>query len=207
MKLYVNGDSHAAGAELESGKQSFAEIVAEYFGLTLVNQARGGCSNSRIIRTSKEWLEHHDAALVLIGWSTWEREEWMYGNQWYQINVGAFDTLPVPLRQRYRQWVTETSREKMMNQGSEWHDNIYNWHKEINQPHVFFNTMFSFFCDKQQEWDASFLDPYSAENSYYWYLKNKNIKTVTKQSYHYGAEGHRVWADRLIQHIEQNNLL
>jgi hypothetical protein len=89
--LYVNGDSHVAGAyqnEMYQPNISFAGVLAEKFQLNYVNEALAGGSNNRIIRTSKKYLEKADpeTTLVFIAWSTFERTEWFFQNEWHQIS-------------------------------------------------------------------------------------------------------------------------
>jgi hypothetical protein len=89
--LYVNGDSHVAGAYLDKMYQpdiSFAGQLAKQSNLEYVNDAIAGGSNDRIIRTSKEYLKDADpsSTAVFIVWSTFERTEWFYENKWHQIS-------------------------------------------------------------------------------------------------------------------------
>ena len=88
--LYVNGDSHVAGAYLDKMYQpdiSFAGLLAKKHNVNYVNHALAGGSNDRIIRTSKEYLKDADplSTAVFIVWSTFERTEWFYQNFWHQI--------------------------------------------------------------------------------------------------------------------------
>ena len=89
-KLYVNGDSHVAGAYLDNLYQpdiSFAGQLAKRYNLEYINDAKAGGSNDRIIRITKEYLKNADpsATAVFIVWSTFERTEWFYQNQWIPI--------------------------------------------------------------------------------------------------------------------------
>lgn len=90
-KIYVNGDSHIAGAYLDNMYQpniSFAGLLAKQNNLEYKNEAKAGGSNDRIIRTSKEYLKDADpsSTAVFIMWSTFERTEWFYENEWHQIS-------------------------------------------------------------------------------------------------------------------------
>jgi len=89
--LYVNGDSHTAGTTLQfphhNYEKCFGGLLAAKYNLEYKNDAIPGGSNNRIIRTSKEYLKDADAqnTVVLIGWSTFERTEWLVNGQWHQI--------------------------------------------------------------------------------------------------------------------------
>jgi hypothetical protein len=103
MILYVNGDSHSAGAEAvntycfaEDDSQyrklgrrphpdnlavSYGQILANKMNCTLYCDAESASSNHRIIRTAWNYVTaRHERApqhadFVVIGWSTWERKE------------------------------------------------------------------------------------------------------------------------------------
>ena len=128
MMLYVNGDSHTAGAEAVNshafaeddpelfylGRAAHPENLAVSWGKLLslaLNtgfrcDAESASSNSRIIRTTREWLfgngAGHSDQLVIIQWSTWEREEWEYNNIYYQVNGSGIDQVPAEAAERYR---------------------------------------------------------------------------------------------------------
>ena len=86
---------------------------------------------------------------------------------------------------------------------------LYNLHSELfylGIPHVFFNCMYNFFSIKEtKDWGQSYIGPYDNDASYYWYLRNRGF--VTDEWYHYGAQGHRAWADFLINYIDQNDII
>jgi hypothetical protein len=87
-KLWVNGDSHTAGSySPDNVEHPFAKQLAEKFQLDYENIAWPGGSNSRIIRTAIEALPTLDPkeTFILIGWSSWERTEWYWNKQWYNI--------------------------------------------------------------------------------------------------------------------------
>ena len=97
MILYVNGDSHTAGAEAANPHAfanddprynylgrlphpdnllvSFGNILAKNLSAELYCDAESASSNDRIIRTTRHYLRTNQPDLIVIGWSTWEREE------------------------------------------------------------------------------------------------------------------------------------
>ena len=114
MILYVNGDSHSAGAEAVNthafaeddrlywglGRQphpdnlraSYGCHLANHLGAILECDAESASSNKRIIRTTEEYLETNPKPdLIVIGWSTWEREEWYDSetDRYWQVNAGG----------------------------------------------------------------------------------------------------------------------
>jgi hypothetical protein len=102
MILYTNGDSHTAAAECVNNhafaeddsqywmmgraphpdnlEKSFSKLLSNRLSCGMVCAAESASSNDRIIRTSKQWIKKHEhelyRTLMVIQWSTWEREEW-----------------------------------------------------------------------------------------------------------------------------------
>jgi len=209
MTLYANGDSHTH-AQLLQPHQKFCSIVAQEFGLKVVNQAQGGASNERILRTTREYLATNSAPnLVLIGWSTWEREEWSYQGQYYNVNSSGHDALPSKLHDVYKNWVAEQTHETLKIKSQQWHQKIYEFHLELEQQniqHLFFNCMYNFFeVAEPVSWNNSYLGPYNNEQSYYWWLTGQGISA--DQWYHFGADGHYAWAQKLINYIKEHNII
>jgi len=83
MLLYANGCSMTMGAELpDAAACAYPSLLAKRFGLKLFNNAQGGSSNCRILRTSIQWVCEYlgdggrpEDLFVLIGWSGPDRRE------------------------------------------------------------------------------------------------------------------------------------
>jgi hypothetical protein len=209
MILYVNGDSHCYGANLKLHER-FSDIVAEEFNSTLINVAQLGISNPSILRTTREYLATQPPPdLVLIGWTTWEREEWKYKDQYYNVNSSGYDHLADELQEMYKDWVTKQTSETLIEKSQYWHEQIYQFHLELKQQnikHLFFNCMYNFFQPYQQyNWDYRFIEPYNNDASYYWWLNNQGF--IPDKNYHYLEDGHSAWASRLINYIKENSIL
>ena len=87
-KLWVNGDSHTAGSyHPQNVSHPFGKQIAQRLNLEYTNIAQSGGSNQRIIRTTVDALIELDPkeTLLLIGWSSWERTEWYWNNEWHAI--------------------------------------------------------------------------------------------------------------------------
>ena len=209
MILYINGDSHSYGINLDDSDK-FATLVATHFDLPIENHAHVGASNARILRTTREYLQQGNRpALIIIGWTTWEREEWSHNGAYYNVNSSGHDTLPDVLADRYKDWVVEQTQTTLEIKSQHWHTEIYQLHSELVQqhiPHVFFNCMYNFFnCDLHNEWNNNYVGPYDNEMSFYWYLHRLGFKADAW--YHYSADGNRAWAEFLINFIRKNQLL
>jgi hypothetical protein len=206
MVLYTNGDSNTAGTDLHSGEINFSEILAQKWQCNLVNQAEAGCSNSRILRTTREYIAANRPDFVVIGWTTWEREEWLVYGEYLQINANRTFS-DNHTQQRYQDWVLNNSQELMITKGQQWHDCIWQFHQELMSQkiaHLFFHSYFDFFVeyDQQQDWQNCFYRPYDPEHSYFWTLSNLGFEPTS--SLHFRGEGHQCWAQILLNFINQN---
>lgn len=104
--LWVNGDSHTAGTYSPANVDyPFSKQIANRLNLNYTNIAKAGSSNNRIIRTTVEALPdlNPSETFILIGWSSWERTEWYWNNQWNDICGDPGYTVPEFARQRWQQ--------------------------------------------------------------------------------------------------------
>lgn len=206
--IYFNGDSHTNGYGVELN-QRYSHHVATYFNHASENHSQGGASNQRILRTTREYLQTQRPDLIVIGWTTWEREEWTFNNQFYNVNSSGYDALPAELEEEYRLWVSKQNEDSLKIKSDYWHNEIWKFHQELSDKsinHVFFNCMYNFFdVDNQHNWNHSFIGPYDNNMSYYWYLQSHGY--TTDHLYHYKSDGHKQWATVLIDFIESNKLL
>ena len=230
MILYVNGDSHSAGAEIvrtfafaeddpqyahlkrrphpECLKNSYGHWLSRRLDAHLICDAESGASNSRILRTTKEFLTnriHWDDILVVIGWSTWEREEWLHKGEYYQVNSSGKDSIPAELQERYKKWLlTDNSNENI------WHDRIHELHMDLYKKgikHLFFNS-YSYFNAKLDtvDWHNCYIHPYTPSETYWNFLKTKGFIT-RNNGLHYGRSAHRSWANRLTNGLKSRNII
>lgn len=221
--LYINGDSHSAGAEAvvpfcfaeddpwiypppdrrphpENVVASFGNVLADMIGWDVTNNSESASSNDRIIRTTEEWLVNNPKPnLILIGWSTWEREEWLHEGTYYQVNASGTDMVPEDLKDKYKQWIIKQSA-RSEEISLETHEKIWEWHQKLLSkqiPHLFFNTYSYFDKVPRYDWDDCYLTPYSKEETYYFWLYENGYRTVSPSSYHYGVDAHQAWANFL----------
>lgn len=233
MILYVNGDSHAAAAEAVCphawacddglywglGKQAHPENERASFGCELANwlyailylDAQAGCSNARIMRTTREWLaaqEKLDDVFVVLQWSTWEREEWYHNNEWWQVNASGADEVPEELADRYKEFVVGIDWEQSTKQA---HNDIWQFHNELKEQgvrHLMFNgnSHFESITDRY-DWGTSYINPYESTKTYNSVLRSAGFKTVNPESWHFGHDAHCFWGEYLLQYIKDNQLL
>jgi len=234
MILYVNGDSHTAAAEAVNSHGwacddsryfymghaphpsnlavSWGKRLADILKMGLHCAAQAGGSNARIRRTTLEMLgQTPDAAeryLVIIQWSTWERQEWSIDGTWYQIGASGIDSVPESHRDQYREFVSSVDWEICTTKE---HQEIWQFHLLLNErgvPHVFFNgdNHFGKIVDRL-DWGKVYVNPYSADHTYSAWLKNQGFETVSPKSWHFGQDAHAAWARFMLKYIVQNQLV
>jgi hypothetical protein len=231
MIVYVNGDSNTAAGEAVNdhcfaqddpkwwsyGRSphpdnlavSWGKKLADKLDATLHCDAESASSNSRMIRTTYTYLKNNpNPALIVIGWSTWEREEWhgRDGN-FYQVNAGGIgEDWPDDIKERYKEWIVNIDYQAKMNRE---HLGLYNLHSNLLKEginHYFFNCYEPCTNVVQFDWHNCYLEPYNLEYTYFNWCKNQGFKTTKPNGYHYGADAHAAWAEFLYPKIVQSCL-
>ena len=216
MIMYINGDSHTLGVGVKPD-ETFAYHIAQHFGAEYINDAKGGGSNDRVLRLTNAYLDNNRPDFLLIGWSTWEREEWVYEGQYYDVNSSGHDELPLVLQDRYKQWVVDISKDwSNTTKRTSLHESIFQLHRRLknnNIPHLFFNCVMSLQNIKNQyDWGVNYTQPYSDkgvdsnQSCMHEYLAKKGFIPTIKGNHH-GVEPNRVWADYLIDYITKHKIL
>ena len=233
MILFVNGDSHTAAAEA-ANPHAFAEDDADltYLGRTphpanlavswgrrlsetlktgFHCAAESASSNARILRTTRDWLDqqvNYDDVLVIIQWSTWEREEWLFNGVYYQVGASGIDNVPKPLQEKYRNFVLGTDWKLKTEQA---HEEIWTFHNELKSngiKHVFFNgnNDFSQITD-HHDWGHNYIGPYDAKQTYNSIIRAQGIDTVAPNSWHFGRDGHATFHRYILDYIIKHRFL
>jgi hypothetical protein len=236
MILYINGDSHAAAAEAvnphafaeDDGRLrylgrlphpdnlavSWGRIVADTIKATFYCDAESAASNHRILRTTRQWLSNNEKewyrTLVIIQWSTWEREEWLHNGTYYQVGSSGRDHVPPEIQEKYKNYVIGTDWKFKTHQA---HNDIWELHLELEQkkiPHLFFNgnNHFESIAQAQRkEWGSLYISPYDSTQTYDQQLRTAGFDTVSPGSWHYGANAHRWWAQSLLKYAMTHHLI
>ena len=236
MILYVNGDSHTAAAEAvnchafaeddsryfymgraphpDNLSVSWGKLLADNIKATFKCDAESAASNQRIIRTTRAWLDNLQSSvtqvLLMIQWSTWERQEWLIDDVWYQINASGTDSVPESHRDQYLEYVASINWDQSR---SESHDQIWRFHEELtekNVKHIFFNGNNDFSkisSDQRHDWGSSYISPYDSQMTYHQWLQNHGFHTVSPRSWHYGRDAHSAWQRFMLQYIIKNQLI
>ena len=235
MILYVNGDSHTAAAEA-TNPYAFAEDDGRYFykgraphpdnlkvswGKLLAESLQAGfhcdaesaSSNDRILRTTREWINttyprFNDELLVIIQWSTWEREEWLIDGEYYQINASGSDIVPESHQEKYKEFISTLN---LSRRAMHVHKDIWDLHQEFlekNIKHIFFNGNSHFrTINNVQDWGVNYIGPYDSDQTFDSVLRNSGYQTVSPDSWHFGRDAHGFWSRHMLQYILQHNLV
>lgn len=237
MILYVNGDSHTAAAEAVN-LHAFAEDDSPYFYLgraphpdnikvswgrklatalkaQFVCGAESASSNTRIIRTTKDWVEslnpsQYNEVLVIIQWSTWEREEWLIDGTYYQVNGSGIDIVPKNWEQKYKEWIINLDWQAKTMEAHRQILDMHNYLKRYGIKHVFFNGNNDFAKIpeplRHHDWGTSYIGPYDPHSTFN-YVISQECETVSSNSWHYGPDGHAVWFKFMMSYLIDNQLI
>ncbi len=234
MILYVNGDSHTAAAEavnphafaeddrnlVHLGRLPHPDNLAVSWGKKLSTllkmafycDAESAASNDRIIRTTKAYVSNytqdHSNLFVIIGWSTWEREEWLIDDVYYQINASGTDIVPDAYVEKYKEYVTDVNWRHKTNQAHNDIKGLHKWLDDKKIKHIFFNGNNTFSqINNKFDFGNAYIEPYNKQFNYNDYLLSNGCNTVTNNSYHFGENGHTAWARYLLKYIAKSDIL
>ena len=232
MLIYVNGDSHTAAAEAVTphafaeddpfytglGRKPHPDNLRASYGCVLANElyaildcdAESASSNTRILRTTNQWLDRDPdpEALVIIQWSTWERQEWLLDGKLYQVTASGTDDVPEAHAQRYKEFVATVDWRQCRDQA---HEQIWQLHErlqDLGMTHVFFNgnNHFEGMLD-QRDWGTSYINPYDRQGTFSAILTNHQFQTVSPHSWHFGAVAHEFWAGYLLRYLRTHHMI
>ena len=193
----------------ENAKVSYGKHLADLLGYDLELDAESASSNDRIVRTTYKRLVGVQGVrmapkpeLIIIGWSTWEREEWWdpETNRYWQVNAGGIGhDWPDSIKKRYKQYIANMDIDFAMQNAF---DQIWNLHLFLQKQHIthlFFNCFEPLSGVPEVEWNNCYLNPYDRNSTYYNWLIHQGYKTVNPNSYHFGPDAHLAWAKHLYQ--------
>lgn len=220
--LFINGDSHSAGTELDP-KQGYADILAEKLNFSdVINLSVGGASNDRILRTTDRFLIDCDLKnsypkFIIIGWSECNRQDWFYKGKYYSLKSSDDIRLnPDEVDKKRAEYSLSIFQDMNFIYAftKYFHEKIYNLHLELNYrniPHLFFNAVKSYSTSTiinklmHYDWNNQFWEPYSTDGSFLeWGIKNNYKPTIWR---HLNAQCHKEFAELLYNYIIIHNLL
>jgi hypothetical protein len=221
-KLWINGDSHTAGSYSPCNvEQPFALQLAQALDLEYTNIALPGGSNKRIIRTTIEALPKLNPleTFILIGWSSWERTEWYWNNQWHAICGDPGYHMPEFARARWQQHAdhyanqfdSKISDHDLWTKSKEQEHAIWVFHQLLHN--LGYKFLFFLGCANAFRWESTHEtssqlpwlpdtwahDPYQP-TGFSEYCQARGH--VRDDKWHYGPEAHNDYADYLIAQMK-----
>ena len=218
MFLFSNGCSFLTSRPKDGVDTFTTKILAEKYDMPLINFAMGGRGNDRISFTTKVWLERHnrDKHFAVIGWSSDTRNDYVTDDGHKKGRMPQTDLT-------WRTWKTLDNvsfiRSKQgydieANLIMSFLDNVFdlqNYFERKKIPYVMYNSLPNDFDQKGNGdfkiiRDAINMDRFfSPKISHYEYIIDKGLVS-SQADPHPSAEGHRQWAEQLMEFIDANNL-
>jgi hypothetical protein len=205
--IYVNGDSHSAGAELIKdycfaaddrrfiawGSRAHPDAIPHTYGYKIAQalnqpfflEAESASSNARMLRTTRQFLDDtkdKSKLFVIIGWTSWDREEWEYQDGYIQITASGTDSVTESMLEEYKEWVTRQTPEEWKRKKEMWSQKIAQFSKELddqNIKHLFFHV-----------------------KEYRDYLTEQGYQTVNGGN-HFGIDAHTAWYKYLLPKVQE----
>tara|TARA_Y100001938_G_scaffold151172_1_gene246867 strand:+ start:9969 stop:10634 length:666 start_codon:yes stop_codon:yes gene_type:complete len=217
MLMFSNGCSFLAMRPKDNVMTFTSKILAEDYGMDLVNLAMGGRGNIRISFTTKHWIEkfYKKDIFALIGWSSYFRNDYVTDDGWKKGRIAGTDTT-------WRTWKTlDNTNFVRNNQGWDIENdaivkfldhvyNLQNYFRSKNIPYLMYNALpnniESTLKDVSDfktsiDWNRF----YMPETSHLNFIQEKNY-IVSPNDPHPSIEGHQEWAKLLKEYIDANNL-
>ena len=217
MILFSNGCSFLTPRPKDGVDTFTSKLIAEKYGMELSNLAMGGRGNTRVSFSSKVWLEQNKDkdVFAVIGWSSAIRNDYITDDGWKKGRIPGTDLT-------WRTWKTldnvsfvrkNTGWDIENNMTMRFLDSVFdlqNYFERKKIPYVMYNSLPNDFgsamFDFQIIKDSINMNRFFSPNlSQYEFILDKGMIS-SKSDPHPSAEGHRQWAEQLIEFIDANNL-
>ena len=217
MILFSNGCSFLTPRPKDGVDTFTTKIIAEKYGMDLVNLAMGGRGNTRIGFSTKVWVEQNKGKdiFAVIGWSSAVRNDYITDDGWKKGRIPGTDltwrtwkTLDnVSFIRSHKGWDIEN------NFTMNFLDNIFdlqNYFERKQIPYVMYNSLPNDFGNGTEDFhvirNAINMDRFFSPNvSHLEFVSDKKL-IVSPNDPHPSAEGHNQWAEQLMEFIDANNL-
>ena len=217
MILFSNGCSFLTPRPKDGVDTFTTKIIAENYGMDLVNLAMGGRGNTRVGFSTKVWVEQNKGKdiFAVIGWSSAVRNDYITDDGWKKGRIPGTDltwrtwkTLDnVSFIRSHKGWDIEN------NLTMNFLDNIFdlqNYFERKQIPYVMYNSLPNDFGNGTEDFhvirNAINMDRFFSPNvSHLEFVSDKKL-IVSPNDPHPSAEGHNQWAEQLMEFIDANNL-
>jgi hypothetical protein len=239
--LYVNGCSHSCGAEIsypdshrtpDDLKGSWGGQLASRFNLIHYNDAIAGQDNHSImsstIHSVLNLLDQYNAneILVIIGWTGFERDHFIYQDKKYRFVPGCqdrpfFKQWPDVVQNAFHNYILGIDlKSNTNNKFSLIYYSLVNFLKLHNVDYYFFNALHAVqypaknllhetsndnptikIFDQIQS-DSNYLEPLNWDLTYYAYMKSRFDGHIDGRNHHFLASDQTTWANILADKIQ-----
>jgi hypothetical protein len=216
-KLLSNGCSFLTPRPKDGVNTFTTDIISKHYDLELCNLAMGGRGNDRIAFTTKHWILDNKIfdIFVVIGFSSPNRMDYITNDGWKKGRIPGTDLT-------WRTWkVSENFR--FVNSQPGWDVganetmrlmntvlDLQHFFKYHSVPYLFYNSLpislnlsYKDFKDCFDNIDQSRY--FKIETSQYQQIMRTN-DVVSPQDPHPNTQGHKNWAQQLIEFIDANDL-
>jgi hypothetical protein len=193
------------------------KIIAENYGMDLVNLSMGGRGNTRVGFSTKVWVEQNKGKdiFAVIGWSSAVRNDYITDDGWKKGRIPGTDLT-------WRTWKT-LDNVSFIRSRKGWDiennltmnflDNVFdlqNYFERKQIPYVMYNSLPNDFGNGTEDFhvirNAINMDRFFSPNiSHLEFVSDKKL-IVSPNDPHPSAEGHNQWAEQLMEFIDANNL-
>jgi hypothetical protein len=217
MILFSNGCSFLTPRPKDGVDTFTTKIIAENYGMDLVNLAMGGRGNTRVGFSTKVWVEQNKGKdiFAVIGWSSAVRNDYITDDGWKKGRIPGTDLT-------WRTWKT-LDNVSFIRSRKGWDiennltmnflDNVFdlqNYFERKQIPYVMYNSLPNDFGNGTEDFhvirNAINMDRFFSPNiSHLEFVSDKKL-IVSPNDPHPSAEGHNQWAEQLMEFIDANNL-
>ncbi len=210
MKILAVGDSFTYGDELENREFAWPSVLANKLNGSVINKGQPGGSNDCILRNCLEYLVSNEVDLVVIGWSSPGRSEFVDEKGYFDIWPGYMGKLAIDNDRLWRadlvNYITqhhssEAYYEKFLNQVLM----MQGFLKSRNQKYLMLNTLQN---EHYKNLKIDRLIPHckQVDTSHFVGFRIKGMAEWTHglkkgPRGHFLEDGHMVVANKLYEHI------
>tara|TARA_B100000575_G_scaffold294166_1_gene308381 strand:+ start:1602 stop:2264 length:663 start_codon:yes stop_codon:yes gene_type:complete len=217
MILFSNGCSFLTPRPKDGVETFTTKVIAENYGMDLANLAMGGRGNTRIGFSTKVWVEQNKDKdiFAVIGWSSAVRNDYITDDGWKKGRIPGTDLT-------WRTWKT-LDNVSFIRSNKGWDiennltmnflDNVFdlqNYFERKRIPYVMYNSLPNDFGNGTEDFhvirNAINMDRFfSPKVSHLEFVSDKKL-VVSPHDPHPSADGHKQWAEQLMEFIDANNL-
>lgn len=238
--LYVNGCSHCCGAEIsyvnshrepKDLELSWPGQLSKKYNLIHKNDALSGQGNQSIysntVHSILALLKNYkpDEIFAIIGWSGFERTDFIYDDKRYMFIPGFqetrfFNFWPSTVKKAFKHYILGCDfHNHLQNQTMLLYFSMRNFLEKYNIDYYFINTVHSYFIPTKNllheldnhrvtddllnmlKEDKNYLEPFNNDMTYYSYMRHRYDGHIEGRNHHFLEDAQQEWADLIHERI------